>query len=231
MGCADRCAFGGTTLKVGLQVWSKPSEISKQAVKKDWTWVATGPPQGIQLMSGRLVIGADHISAGGEWGSHAMYSDNAGKSWALSNEMPGGNECQAAALPNGTLVMNQRTRDSVRQFSWSQDHGETWSDPTTAPFPQKYAGGGTCSSTISAGANGELLLFSTPFAASSRSNMTVFVSTNGGMSWDYLEQVDPGPSAYSALVDINATHYGLAYESRNYGAITFVALPLPPAKQ
>ena len=210
---------------------------------------------------------------------------------ALSQEMPGGNECQAAALPNGTLIMNQRARDSIRQFSWSHDHGETWSDPTTAPFvrhpapaparpfpslhrmlarvifstspagvgrvwmshacqavalpsggktwsgpttaplvrprslppgpgpatffsllclrlrllccppdvpttrchgplqPQKYAGGGTCSSTISAGANGELLLFSTPFAARSRSNMTVFVSTTGGMSWDYLEQV------------------------------------------
>jgi len=61
--------------------------------------------------------------------------------------------------------------------------------------------------------------------------MTVFASHDGGESWDLAHNVDSGPSAYSALTPLNATHYGLAYESGNYAAITFVALPLPPSRR
>ena len=38
-----------------------------------WTWIATGPPQGLELPSGRLLVAADHIGKGGVWGSHTMF--------------------------------------------------------------------------------------------------------------------------------------------------------------
>lgn len=137
---------------------------------------------------------------------------------------------QAAITPNGSLVMNQRTRTGERQFSWSHDDGATWSAPTTKPFAfsGKYGGGGCEGSSIAVGDSG-LLLFSTPFAQG-RANMSVFGSRTGGASWELVQNVDPGPSAYSALVDLNATHYGLAWETENYGSITFAALPLPASE-
>lgn len=105
--------------------WSNATYITDQAKGPGWTWIATGPPSGLQLKSGRLLISADHMDPG--WGSHSMYSDDEGKSWKLSNSMVGlgGNECQAARCANGSLIMNQRTKDSIRQFSWSNDDGAT----------------------------------------------------------------------------------------------------------
>ena len=47
----------------------------------------------------RLLVGSDHHDlAGQSHFSHAMYSDDSGESWALSNSIAGGNECQVAAL-------------------------------------------------------------------------------------------------------------------------------------
>jgi sialidase-1 len=40
--------------------WSRPTDITPQVKRPDWTWYATGPGNGIQLRSGRLVIACDH---------------------------------------------------------------------------------------------------------------------------------------------------------------------------
>src|SRR5688500_7910916 len=62
--------------------WDKPVEITKDVKKPDWTWYATGPGIGIQLKSGRLLVPCDHKADGGKMrGSHAIYSDDAGKTW------------------------------------------------------------------------------------------------------------------------------------------------------
>ena len=69
-------------------------------------------------------------------------------------------------------------------------------------------------------------MFSTPFAhTAGRTNMSVLVSRSNGAWWAPHVNVDEGPAAYSALIVLNTTHYGLAYE-RPVG-ITFVALPIP----
>ena len=67
-----------------------------------------------------------------------MYSDDFGATWKISRTVDGagGNECQIARAPNGSLILNMRTKASIRQFAWSQDDGATWSPPVTAPFGQ-----------------------------------------------------------------------------------------------
>ena len=223
--------------------WGNATYITPQVKAPAWTWVATGPPQGLELPSGRLLVAADHIGKGGVWGSHAMFSDDGGVSWQISSSSgaagrPGknwsgpltnGNECQVAVAPNHSLIMNMRTKTGVRQFSWSLDgKGEEWTAPTTAPFDfaGKYAGGGTEGSTVRI-PNTDTLLFSTPFSQTSRANLTIFSSTNSGATWEFVQQVDAGSSAYSALIDLNATHFGVAWESDDYGTIKFAALLLP----
>ena len=129
---------GVTWSKAGVEV---PLEFPGQ------TWVATGPPTGIELAGGAgILVPADHINSG-NWGSHALINTDMKtfktSAWKLSTPIDdlsngGGNECQAAQLPNGTIVMNMRTKNSYRQFSWSHDNGATWSAPGTLPPPLVY---------------------------------------------------------------------------------------------
>ena len=52
------------TSKDAGHTWSNATYITAQATVKTWSWIATGPPQGLQLPSGRLLISADHIIGG-----------------------------------------------------------------------------------------------------------------------------------------------------------------------
>ena len=53
--------------------WSNATYVTEMVKAPAWTWIATGPPQGVELPSGRLLVAADHIGKGGGWGSHAMF--------------------------------------------------------------------------------------------------------------------------------------------------------------
>ena len=154
----------------------------------------------------------------------ALYSDDFGRSFAVSNKEEGGNECQAARLSNGTLILNQRTDGPQRQLSYSHDNGVTW----TAPRPVALAGPGAgtcCGSTVFVADSqratdaGGLLAFSGPDSAS-RKNMSIYTSANGGLSWEWAYQLgDPSlAGGYSSLAVINVRALHL-----------FVCRPLVPA--
>ena len=53
--------------------WSNATYVTEMVKAPAWTWIATGPPQGLELPSGRLLVAADHIGKGGVWGSHTMF--------------------------------------------------------------------------------------------------------------------------------------------------------------
>lgn len=202
------------------RTWSAMENVSS-ATLPTWNWVATGPPQGQQLSNGRLVLGSDHIDNSGAWGSHIMFSDDNGETWELGPELPDGNECQVAQLKNGSLLVNMRSRDKKRHFSWSHDNGSSWTTSITSPFDEWTPLGSDCEGSTVALPESGLLTFSTPFSLAGRDNMTLFTSNDGGMSWVPRVQVDAGPSAYSALNALNETHVSLVYEAEGYGRIRF----------
>ena len=90
--------------------WSAPSQITAQVKLPDWTWYATGPGNGIQLRSGRLVIPCDHNTADGRRFSHVIYSDDRGATWkigGIAEEKT--NESAIVELKIGELLFNMRS--------------------------------------------------------------------------------------------------------------------------
>lgn len=117
--------------------WAAPQDITAAAKRQDWRWYATGPGVGIQIRQGphkgRLVVPCDHSSPDYHFGSHALYSNDHGKTWQFGREIkPGCNECQVVELvdPPGRLMMNMRSYDrkECRATAVSDDGGATWSD-------------------------------------------------------------------------------------------------------
>eukprot|EP00051_Salpingoeca_urceolata_P009860 m.119791 g.119791 ORF g.119791 m.119791 type:complete len:366 (-) comp16482_c0_seq1:64-1161(-) len=205
--------------------WSHPRDLTPQATHPDFSWIATGPPQGLLLSTGRLVVSADHILRNGTWGSHAMVSDDGGATWRISNFIPGGNECQCAVAQNGSLVMNSRTRVGERLLSHSEDQGLSWSSPVPMTVDSVGTVTGNADVEGSIVRVGNRLVFSLPFNKG-RENMTVFTSPDSGSTWHILQRVDPGPSAYSALIALNDTHAGLIYESQGYKLLSYAYITL-----
>ncbi len=208
--------------------WSKPAEITKDVKPADWTWYATGPVNGIQTRSGRLVIPCDHEVMGHRgFYSHVIYSDDHGATWKLggsASEMT--DESTVAELSDGSLMLNMRSNAKRfrRAVSISKDGGVTWSapqfddalvEPTCQASLIRYPGRGK------RGKAG--LLFSNP-ASEKRARMTVRHSDDDGQTWKHSKLIYAGPSAYSSLTALKDGTIGLLYEKGAQGpyeTITF----------
>lgn len=213
--------------------WAAPS-CMPELQADDWVWVGLGPPAGLQLRSGRLLVPGYHgrvpMSDKSSLGSgfthgHTLISDDAGETWRLGCADFGGahfvNELQAAQLANGTIVVNARELKDHRAQSYSTDDGLTF--PTTveaATLHETYQG---CEGSTISNQAGTRLLYSGVQGREPlrlyRENMTLFDSRDGGASWRLQTVVDAGSSAYSALVhleDLGATdRVGILYERAN----------------
>jgi sialidase-1 len=207
--------------------WSASREITASVKRTDWTWYATGPGNGIQLRSGRLVIPCDHIRRGAKaMHSHLIYSDDGGRTWQIGGVAgEKTNESAVAELPDGSLLLNMRSYhgEARRATARSQDGGLTWSetrldDALIEPVCQ--------ASLVRYGSN--QLLFSNP-ADTRRVKMTVRLSRDGGRTWPVARLLHEGPAAYSSLTVLRDKTIGLLYErgeAQPYEGITFARFSL-----
>lgn len=190
------------------KTWDEPSEITADVKDPDWTWYATGPCNGIQLRSGRLLIPCDHVRSDKSMWSHVIYSDDRGRSWKRGgNAGPECNESTMAELGDGSLMLNMRSyaKKNRRAVSLSSDGGITWSTPEL----QEDLIEPVCQASLIRTSRG-ILLFSNP-ASQKRENMTVKASADG-RAWRTLHTIHEGPSAYSNLVELRRGSVGLLYE-------------------
>ncbi len=205
------------------QSWSEPLDITADVKLPQWRWYATGPGVGIQLKTGekkgRLVVPANHsfaaITPGVQFGSHAIYSDDHGQTWKLSDTvMPGFNENQIVELSDGKLLMNARNyryRGS-RCLAFSSDGGETW--PYTAYESNLIEP--RCQASIlryaPSGSDKSIILFSNPADNTKRINMSVKLSFDDAKTWPVAKSIYEGPSAYSCLTVLADGQIGCLYE-------------------
>jgi sialidase-1 len=207
--------------------WAAPLDITASVKNPAWAWYATGPGNGIQLRSGRLVIPCDHDQDGQRY-SHVIYSDDGGKTWSLGGSVgPNCNESAVVELNGGSLMLNMRSYQGKnrRAVSISRDKGLTWSEPVLdealiEPVCQ--------ASLIRYGKSGKkMLLFSNP-ASVKRVNMTVRLSRDDGKAWSTSKTIYQGPSAYSNLIELKHGMIGLLYEHGEagpYERITLASFP------
>ena len=215
--------------------WSKPKEITQTTKQKNWTWYATGPCHGIQLEQGinkgRIIIPCDHIEANTKhYYSHIIYSDNKGKTWKLGGTTPQHqvNECTLAELPNGKLLLNMRNYDrtqKTRKISLSDNGGETWSDIQAAEDLIEPI----CQASLLFVNTNKTLYFSNPSDEYKRVNMTVKSSNDFGQTWEILQTLHKGPSAYSDLTPIDKNTIGCLFEKGRenpYEEIAFTTIKI-----
>jgi sialidase-1 len=225
------------------QTWSAAREITADVKLADWNWYSTGPGNGIQLSrgprKGRLVIPCCHSKTGakGVYISHAIYSDDQGKSWRLGGSSPedGVDECAVVELSDGRLMLNMRSSGETphcRRVCFSTDGGETWVDQ----HPDQTLVEPPCQASLvrypgpDAGKKSRLL-FSNPANGqlNQRNRLTVRLSDDEGRTWPVAKLLWAGPSAYSCLAALPDGSIGCLYEAGQkhpYEKILFAGLTL-----
>lgn len=215
------------------RTWNTPTQITSTTKRTNWTWYATGPGAGIQLMrgaqAGRLVVACDHIRADNRaFGSHVIFSDDHGVTWQLgavadSTATVRPNENLAVELvapaPDGgsRLFFNARDHQGpfARATTFSHDGGSTYTpaDFTDAPaFVTPTVQGGLARwRATDAGDGANRILFSCP-QGSARSRLALWSSTDEAQTWSAPRVVHEGPSAYSDLTRLGDGRMALLYE-------------------
>jgi hypothetical protein len=180
-----------------------------------------GPPGGIQLASGRLVVGIYGADAAGNTRSYAGYSDDHGKTWAHgtpagtynpAGPVYGGGENQIVTYgDNGTLAMFLRGRtllptDKLRgPTDVSHNHGLAWS-ASWSNASRLNLTGSYCEGSAVTTADGGLLLSAPTTFNGGRYNLTLWslapgASTSGGsIDFQYYATVDGGGASYSSML-------------------------------
>ena len=198
--------------------WLTPVPLPNLALS-DWKWVGLGPPAGLQLTNGRLLIPGYHTTASKGDGlvskGHVIISDDMGSTWRVSDTNIGfpyfTNEGQAVELENSSVLINFRTLSSRRVQSMSVDYGENFLEPFIPEGLTETVEG--CEGSIVRDASTDTLYFSNPNnEAIIRRNMTIFKSTDAGQTWHPLVQVDSGAASYSALLVTAPSEVAILYE-------------------
>jgi len=202
------------------RTWSAPRDISATTRQPHGTWYGTGPGIGIQLQSGRLLIPCYHAEAKTKiYRSHAIFSDDQGKTWRVGK--PAGEHCtesQAAERGDGAVVLSARSimGKPTRTIAVSKDGGGTWSAATRDA--SLYDSSCQASLYVLPGAtqkSGETKgwLYSHPAGPEGRRNLTVRWSGDEGRTWSRQLQLHTGDSQYSCLSRTSTGRIGCLYES------------------
>jgi len=153
----------------------------------------------------------------------AIYSDDGGSTWQLSDFFPEGytEEAALAELHDGRVYYNSRSHsgyydkslarglrpdETMRREAWSNDGGQTWEDLSVSPVLPDGGGygrgygmkGGLTRLPVK---GRDILIFSNAdTGGGDRKKMTVWASFDGGKTWPVKRLVYAPHGAYSSMV-------------------------------
>ena len=225
--------------------WAAPLDVTKTTKRPERaTTIASGPGIGIQLTrgphAGRLVIPFNE-GPFGRWQNYAVFSDDAGKTWAYGDDAPGAlvpdgkggersqiNEVQMAELSDGSVLLDSRqfAGAKVRRSSVSRDGGKTWSPVQEVPdIADPSCMASTLRYSFAEGTTPGRLLHSGP-DSTKRERGTISLSTDEGKTWPTKRVLHAGSFAYSVLTRFADGTVGCLFEADNYARIVFARFPI-----
>ncbi|WP_423147144.1 sialidase family protein [Rubrolithibacter danxiaensis] len=207
---------------------------------EDWRSYANTPGHAMQfaggVYNGRIYIAANH-SAGDpksnaeDYVAHGYYTDDHGKTFKLSEDIPvkGSNEATAAQLSGNRLMMNIRNQKGdikSRIVAISADGGEKWDSVYfDKNLPDPVCEGSILNIGKRKGKN--ILAFCNAAVTMRRDNLTLRISYDDGRTWPLSYTIarskdgKPDYAAYSDLVKIGDGSVGVLFEKENYKQIVF----------
>lgn len=213
--------------------WTKPENMTRKLKQEAWWLLAPAPQQGISLADGTLVMPVQGRDAEGVPFATIMTSRDHGRSWTVGKPAYSqGNECQAAQLGDGSIMLNMRNDiERFRAVYVTRDLGQTWrpheTNRNTLIEPN-------CNASLyrvdyrEAGQAKHVLLFANPHTQQGRTHHTIQVSFDDGRTWPekYHLLLDEGRGAgYPSMTRVDDEHIGIVYEG-SQSHLTFEKLSL-----
>jgi sialidase-1 len=176
-----------------------------------------GPHKGRLLVAAAMCRMTEHVLD-----NYVVYSDDGGQSWQVSGlAFAGGDEAKLVELTDGTVLISVR-QQGPRGCNRSADGGVTWGEQSVWPELSANA----CNGDLLRLPDGTLL-HSLPNSMK-RENVSLFVSTDEGRSWQFLETLVEGPSVYSSLTLLPDGKVGALVEKNDKGACELWYVGLTP---
>ena len=202
--------------------WSEPQNLTRTLKRLEWWLLAPAPQSGISLPDGTLVMPIQGRTGREPLETFAtiMTSRDHGATWTIGQPgYTGGNECQAAMLGDGSIMLNIRNdRERYRAVVVTKDLGQTWTPHATHRNTLIEP---NCNGSLlrvdyeQAGQPKHVLLFANPHTQKGRTHQTLQVSFDDGLTWPASHHLllDEGAGAgYPSLTRIDANHIGIVYE-------------------
>ncbi len=215
--------------------WTKPENLTRKLKQESWWLLAPSPQQGINLSDGTLVMpvqGRDGEAALSTFAS-LMVSRDHGETWTVGKPAySGGNECQAAVLTDGSIMLNMRNdHERFRAVAVTKDLGQTWEPHPTSRntlIEPNCNGSLLRFDFVTGGMKQHILLFANPHTQKGRTHHTIQVSFDDGKTWPDSHHLllDEGPGAgYPSLTRVDDDHVGIVYEG-SQSHLVFEKIPL-----
>ncbi|MDG1896719.1 MAG: alpha/beta hydrolase fold domain-containing protein [Fuerstiella sp.] len=215
--------------------WSTPENMTRKLKQESWWLFAPSPQSGFTMPDGTLVMPVQGRSGRepGETFATLMISHDHGATWTVGKPgYSGGNECQAALLGDGSIMLNVRNgQERFRAVVVTNDLGETWKPHATSrnTLIEPKCNGSLLRVNYEQGdAKKHALLFANPHTQSGRTHHTIQVSFDNGNTWPDSHHLllDQGRGAgYPSLTQVDNDHIGIVYEG-SQSHIVFENIPL-----
>ncbi len=212
------------------RTWEEPKNVTDllwgsncdNAERKAFTHSFFGSGNGLRLTrgehAGRIMFVAA-MGSGNQLHNYAVYSDDNGTTWTVSERaFSNGDEAKVVELNDGRVLMSVR-QSGYRGYNISTDGGETWGIQSNWSEINTNACNGDIIryTATDKGFDKDRLLHSVP-NASSRQNVSIFISYDEGETWPTVKSICPYNSVYSSLTILPDGTIGAYVEENPDGA-------------